>query len=274
MARRHFRDSFAGGIGQGRIVIAVPANILVMTATITPPMDAPGMVRLDPVIRMEDYKTALSFYLSQIGGCIDQIIFVENSGSDVSALRASVKDHGEEERVLFYVYDGLDYPSVYGRCYGELRLLDEIMSASIVAKWPVGTMFWKVTGRYKVVNLETMIRNRPVNIDFYCDVRTAGQRPWLDMRFMAWTRLGYEAVLRGVFEGVREDANHFRPGEETAYRLIKPRLADTKSWSIWTHEPRIDGVRAYDGKNWSRGRQLVVYWLRSLQRRALGRVLL
>jgi hypothetical protein len=255
-------------------VIPVATNILVMTATITPPVDAPGMVRLDPVIRMEDYKTALSFYLHHIGSSIHHIIFVENSGSDVSALRALVKDHGKEAWVVFYVYDGLDYPPVYGRCYGELRLLDEIMSTSIVAAWPSDTMFWKVTGRYKVINLHTMIRSCPVNIDFYCDVRTARQRPWLDMRFMAWTRLGYETVLRGVFEGVREDENQSRPGEETAFYLIKPRLADTQSCSTWTREPRIDGVRAYDGKNWSRGRQFAVYWLRSFQRYALGRVLL
>lgn len=247
------------------------SNILIMTSTVRPPPGTPNMVRLDPALRMADYKSALTFYLKQLGKEIDQIIFAENSGADTSILREVVAERGQDASVNFHACYGLNYPPVYGRCYGELRLLDEIMSSPIVASLPSNAMFWKVTGRYKITNLAAMIRSRPAEVDFYCDMRTTGPRPWLDMRFMAWTRQGYEAVLREVFERVREDENRFRPGEEKAFEVIKPRLLKTRSWTYWVREPRIDGIRAYDGRSYIRGRQLVVFWLRNLQRRTIGR---
>ena len=245
-------------------------NILIMTSTIRPPADSPGMVRLDPALRMGDYKSALSFYLKQLGNGIDQIIFVENSGSDLSELQELVAKRGAEASVYFHGYHGFTYPQIYGRCYGELRSLDEIMSTRIVANLPGNTLFWKVTGRYKVINLRNMIRTCPADLDFYCDMRTTSRRPWFDMRFVAWTRTGYEAVLRGVFEEVREDEHQFRPGEETAFHVIEPRLLKTRSKTYWVREPFIEGIRAFDEQNWNRGRQLVVYWLRHLQRRTIG----
>ena len=249
-------------------------NILIMTATVTPPPDCPGLVRLEAATRMGDYRSALSFYLRHLGKGIDNIIFVENSGSDISVLRELVAKEGQEAFVHFHVYNGLNYPPSYGRCYGELRLLDEIMSTGLVAGFPADAVFWKVTGRYKVINLRSMISNLPIEVDFYCDMRNSGQRPWFDMRFMAWTRDGYEAVLRGIWKYVREDNNQLRPGEEMAFKAIKPRLHNTRSCSNWVREPRIDGFRAYDGQNWIHGRQLLVYWLRNLQRRTIGRPIL
>ena len=105
---------------------------------------------------------------------------------------------------------------------------------------------------------------------FFCDMRTTGLQPRFDMQFISWTKAGYEAVLRGVFERIREGEHQFRPGEETAFGVIEPRLRNTRPCSSWVREPRTDGIRAYDGKNWHSGRQLILYWLRNLQRHLIG----
>src|SRR6185436_3153008 len=64
-----------------------PRHYLVMTATITPPPDAPGLTRTDPQLRHDDYQIALTHYCALLGDCLDGIVFAENSGSDLTDLR-------------------------------------------------------------------------------------------------------------------------------------------------------------------------------------------
>ena len=65
-----------------------PMNILIMTATITPKADVRSLGRKDPALRRKDYEDALWFYGKLVGQCIDRIVFVENSESDLSSLEA------------------------------------------------------------------------------------------------------------------------------------------------------------------------------------------
>jgi hypothetical protein len=106
------------------------SNILLMTATITPPDHVPFLQRIDPHVRLQDYEKALKFYLSLMNRCIDSIIFAENSNSDVSVLQAIVDQAGVNEQVEFIVFDGLDYPPSYSRAYGEFKLIDYVMNNS------------------------------------------------------------------------------------------------------------------------------------------------
>ena len=95
----------------------------------------------------------------------------------------------------------------------------------------------------------------------------------MDMRVMSWTRDGFEAILTDFHEEIREDINQGRPGEETAYLQLGPRIGSTPVCLCLNREPLIDGIRAYDNQNWSQGRQRIVYHLRQLQRLVLRRVI-
>jgi len=246
-----------------------------MTATIRPSPDATGVQRLDPALRLGDYERALSFYLDQLDNGIDTICFAENSHSDLGSLRALVAARGASDRVLFVEQREPLHPPAYGRCYGETMLLDEAMSALQAHGCPPDTIFWKVTGRYKVLNLARMLQSRPRGADLYIDMRSRFSQRWADLRLMSWTAPGYARALKGIAPSIREDTNEYRPGEEAAYDVLSERIkaADIDAVTSFRVEPLIDGIRAFDEKNWSAGRQRVVYYARNLQRAVLGRVL-
>ena len=132
-------------------------------------------------------------------------------------------------------------------------------------------MFWKVTGRDVVTNLGTMICTCPAGVDFFATCALPvfsrgltcnsfhGQK--LDMR------LSCEASSSG---SVKVNINFVQAKKLRLACVTEPRLRNTRSCSSWVREPRTDGIRAYDGKNWHSGRQLIVYWLRNLQRHLIG----
>lgn len=241
-------------------------NILIMTATITPPLGAPGLLRIDPKIRLSDYEKALSYYVKALGKIIDKIIFAENSNSNIENLREIVLAAGKEFDVEFIVYDGMDHPPSYGRCYSESKLLDYVMSNSEIAAFAgQNDFFWKITGRYSLLNLRSMIESRPSCI-FYCDLRRFPS-PWADMRFMGWTKAGYQSVYNNIAQHIREDINGGRPGEETLYKRLQGSYKSLDGFAaVLAREPLFDGVRAYDNKNWSKGRQWLVFVIRQMQR--------
>lgn len=241
------------------------ANILLMTATITPD-DAPELVRTDPALRLEDYRQALDFYIGQLGavtpgGPLDGIVFVENSDSDVSTLRALAQERGAADRVEFIAnYGRQSYPGRH-RSVGESRLLDHGMATSrLIAAAGDGAVVWKITGRYQVRNLATMVRTAPARFDLYCDLRS---RPmtWLDLRFMAWTRAGYDRWLQGISERLGAD-----PREPAMYDYVLA-IRDPGVVKRYRAEPLVDGVRGWDNAHYARGRALAKFWLRTAARR-------
>ena len=123
-------------------------NVLLLTATVTPPIGMPLLARTDPVQRLQDYTQALRFYLPLLGSTFDSIVLAENSASDISSLRRLAVEKGAQERVEFLSFFGLDHPPSYGRGYGEFKLVDYAMRHS---QFLNGDAYvWKCTGRYVV----------------------------------------------------------------------------------------------------------------------------
>lgn len=238
-------------------------NILLMTATITPD-NPPELARVDPELRLGDYAHALAFYIDQLeADAIQGIVFVENSDSDVSSLVALAAGRGVADRVEFIAnYGRNSYPGRH-RSYGESRLLDHAMATSrLIADAGDRAIIWKITGRYQVRNLARMVKTAPRRFDLYCDVRN---RPiaWLDLRFMAWTRVGYDRLLRDIATRLGTD-----PKEPEMYSYIT-QVADPAVVKRYRTEPLIDGVRGWDNHNYAKGNGMVKFWIRSASRKLL-----
>jgi hypothetical protein len=235
-------------------------HILLMTATITP-HNARNLARTDPVARLQDYNEALGFYLGLIDRPLHGIIFVENSDSDVTTLRQLVASRGLSGRVEFLCNYGVHLYSEKGRAHGEFKLLDYAMTASImVIEAGVNHVVWKITGRYTVKNLASMIASAPRGFDAYVDMKDHPRR-WMDMRLMAWTSTGYDRIFRGVADDLdsRTHEMHMRdylPKRAQGARLV-PRFSK---------EPFIDGVRGWDNNNYSKGGELLKCYVRSVGR--------
>jgi hypothetical protein len=247
-------------------------KILLLTATIAVPSGAPGIARTDPVLRLQDYKETLAFYTRFINRGIDRIVFAENTGFDLQSLREIAAIKNVASSVDFVSFHGNDFPPSYGRCFGEAIIFDQVMQNC--GNYPADTIYWKSTGRYQIQNFDQMMKTMPQGADFYCDLRRRGSMRWADMRIMAWTRKGYDEFLANIAQSLREDINE-TAGEIVLYHLLANRFASStlryaKSFAI---EPLIHGFRAQDNRNWSLGRQRLVYHARSVQRRVLGRVI-
>lgn len=242
-------------------------NTLLLTATIRPPPGAPNLHRIDPRQRMNDYIHALDFYCRLPKEIIPRIVFVENSASNLSPLQEVVLKANALGRVEFLSFDGQDHPPQYGRGYGEFKLLDYAMEHSYtLGSANVDDVLWKVTGRYRVLNLVTLVHTAPSDFQLYCDIRD-WPIPWVDLRIFGCTVSGYQYLLRGIYSQLKANVINMAPEQ-----YLRPSIGElAKSHRVVTRfrrEPRVDGIRGVDSKNYSSRSNLLKYLFRSSIRHA------
>jgi hypothetical protein len=122
-----------------------PSFLLVMTATIVPAANA-GVKRSDPQLRLEDYKRALRYWLQYPHPAADRILFLENSGADLSALKAIASNENPRSKpVEFLSLPGNEIPAYSNYGYTEMQLLDDGLAQSQLRRET--THMIKVTGR-------------------------------------------------------------------------------------------------------------------------------
>lgn len=219
-------------------------QVLLLTATITPPAGVPSLARTDPAQRLQDYAKALSFYLPMAGRSFDGIVFAENSASDLAPLRRLASAHGE--RIEFLSCSGLDYPPSHGRGYGEFKLVDHAMRQAQLLRQPA--IVWKCTGRYVVRNIEVLLSSRPP-VDLYCHMRNHPYR-LCDLYLLSFNRQGYEGAVEGVYRHLRND---IVPGTHTMEEVLFRRLVDALPQHLsvqrrFRHIPVIQGVRGWNNR--------------------------
>jgi len=222
-------------------------DVLLLTATITPPAGMPTLVITDVESRRRDYERTLAFYTGLIGRCFDRIVFCENSLSDLDSLRAVAAEAGHAERVEFVSFNGVDHPPEFGRAYGEFRLIDHAMEhARALAEAAEDQVVWKCTGRYLIRNMAKLVRDRPRRFDLYCNKRNV-PIPWCDMYFLAWNRAGYEVALRGIAPQVKEGPEAGGEAPESRFRRIIDACGDRLALTPrFRHVPLIDARRGWD----------------------------
>jgi len=222
-------------------------NTVLLTATITPPPGATNLARIDPEIRLGDYRKAFDFYCAILAeGIIDQLIFAENSGSDTSSLRDVAKRHGVTARTEFISHPGLDYPPEYGRGYGEFMLVNKAMASSLlIRELPADAAIWKITGRYILRNIAEMIASRPAGTDFYCHCRNMPTR-WIDLFVLCWNKKSHAELLDGIYRHLREDRLH-GPCEPAFREQIEGDGFRSTIVKRFRTIPRLEGHRGVDG---------------------------
>jgi hypothetical protein len=114
-------------------------------------------------------------------------------------------------------------------------------------------VIWKLTGRYLVSNLASLIETKPRDVDLYCNLRTFPEL-WADMYLLSWTKAGFEGFLRGIADRLRQDA----PGgtSERKFRLLIDEARREGRLRIaprFRRVPIIDAVRAYTNRHYTEG---------------------
>jgi len=244
---------------------------LILTATITPPEGVPELVRTDPAVRLRDYLTAFEFYLKVPTRILPRIVFAENSDSDVTPFRDLADRLGLGKEVFVTSHQGNDHPASYGRAYGEMKLLDRIMTEfEPVSSLPPDALFWKGTGRHILRNIDRMITTAPRSYDLYCDLKNR-PIPWFDMRFFSFSMAGYREFFLGRYPEVRDAFSFPEPGtrevaEIMIRRWIGQRLPNPKIHPRFRVEPFVQGIRGWDNASYSRGRGFAKFMMRNVSR--------
>lgn len=214
-------------------------HIILLTSTIRPKPNQTNLTLTDPLERLKDYRTALEFYQRQLElKVLDRVIYVDNSGYDLKAL----SDAFSHPNIEWISFNGLDYPTHYHRGYGEFKLINYAFENSPTLRiLNSSDRVWKVTGRYIIKNISTVIRTSPKNYDLYINKHDN----WVDMEVMSWSQLGYEKFINVVWPNF---ATAKVPELILSEKLSEPtlageiRVADSFFWT-----PIIIGRRGTDG---------------------------
>jgi hypothetical protein len=126
-------------------VIEAMRNIVLLTATITPPPNAPDLVRTNPADRLADYQNALRFYCRLLERDVfDALVVAENSNSDMAPLIAVAAERGCLERCEFLGFDAArGSVARRSRFSGEIRMMARALEQSrIVAENRLVPSLW------------------------------------------------------------------------------------------------------------------------------------
>jgi hypothetical protein len=194
--------------------------LLVMTATIRPASNA-NVQRADPALRLADYQRALRFWLAETHGSAARILFLENSGSDLSSLQAIAEHENPAGKpVEFLSIPATPIPAGLNYGYSEMELLDCGLERSELRR--TTTHMIKTTGRLIFPALGAALDLLPAAPELLIDCR---RFPWprrgadARVQLFACSHAYYDRYLRGSQHAM--NATNLRLLEQLLYsRLI------------------------------------------------------
>ncbi len=238
---------------------ATDKQVIFLTATISPRVGTYLLARFDPELRRKDYVDAFRFYAS----CVAQhgsyqLVLVENSGSSVQEFLEIAEEYGIADRTECLTYLADDNPE-FSRFYLEAALIRKALEMSALMQAD-GVTIWKITGRYIIPNIASIITKQPKNFDIYLNFRNYPQRA-LDFYVAGFTRAGMSAIVNRIadrFETHVTGEDLLRDAvEEGVYDDLKvvPRLNVV---------PKIKGARGHDNRSYHGAVQSLKYITRVL----------
>lgn len=214
-----------------------PAALL-LTATIDPG-STKLVARNDPVLRFGDYKRALLSWRAQSHV---PIVFCENSGYDLTILRALV-DERPGCAVEFLSFDKNHHAATRGKGYSELELMSDALTTSHVLA--SSRLIIKCTGRLIVSNAHPVIRSIAASdFDVMCTLKQ--NLSFADTRFFAATPQFLRDHLFPMASLIDDDRGTFL--EHAVACAVGNALAHRKRWRPFPIRPRLQGISGTHGK--------------------------
>lgn len=213
-------------------------HLLLLTATVRPAAGQPSLALRSPDERLAEYEQALAFYQDLLSrGQIDGIVFGENSGYDLSRLAARFP-HPAIEWVAIEPPPG---SLGFHRGHAEFQLIDALFArARMLGELGPDDLVWKVSGRYVVANLGTLVRCAPRHVDFYA----MADRHWVELSVLAWSAAGYRTLIQGLY---RRFASTEAPELIFRRRLDELAPGALKCVLSFRWPARVQGRRGTDG---------------------------
>ncbi|UHC17903.1 hypothetical protein LRS73_08650 [Methylobacterium currus] len=245
-----------------------PVTIL-MTGTIAPPSGMPGTRRNDPRIRQREYLDAFSFYLNIDDKFVDRLIFLQNSNNSLKEF-TDLAAASNTQKQINLIRCPSEYSAEMGKGYGEFMMIDygiRVLRDSGI--FDNSSIFWKITGRLRLINISEMISTSPEPYDLYCDLRylpfikdTLGGNSWMELRAFSFSLDFYSSVLE----------NQYERGfvlEKEFFKIVLEQMKQER-WKIvprFRRQPVIQGVSGYSNVSYSSPKYRVKNAIRTAARR-------
>lgn len=149
---------------------STPLYSLLATACVAPPSH-PGLKRVDPALRMQDYLSALSTLAAIDDPRLGALVVLENSGMDpgvfIKELVASLGTQPLRRSIEVVSYVAPPRPSTMHYGYAEFQMIDLLMDHSTL----LTSHFVKITGRYRFPALSRLLDHVPSQPCWLCDAQ-------------------------------------------------------------------------------------------------------
>lgn len=237
-------------------------NVALITSTISPKPDVLALKVVDASERLSQYCASFSFYLGLLlEGVFDRIVYVDNSGYDLGALRSMAAEKGAAERVEFLSFRPQREGAGNNRLYLELEIVDHFFAQSRTLAAAGDCLVWKITGRYMIKNAGAIVRaaGRREPFDMIINHRNHPYKV-VDFYFVGLNRKAF-----GLLFAANPEAYRGRKDGEITLREGLDAL-DAGSLKLVKRLPRvplIQGVRGHDGSSYGKGKDFLKYLLRS-----------
>ena len=103
---------------------------IILTCTINPG-DMPNLVRINTETRLQDYKKSFNFWINNKD--TNKIIFIENSGYDLTFFKNLAKSNQEKEIEILSTNSNNFLDKERGKGYGEHTCLKEVFDLSKIS---------------------------------------------------------------------------------------------------------------------------------------------
>ena len=228
--------------------------VVLLTATVDPR----GMVRTvisDPDTRLREYHAVIGDVMSQLPTV--PIVVCDNSGRGVEQGAQGETVASWPDQVQFVSFDDHGEAVLRGKGYGEMGIIEHVLENVPVVK--AADLIVKVTGRYRVVNMGTLIPEIAAlgSIDVVVDL-VAGMTQ-ADCRFFAASPRFLRDYLIPLRESIDDD--HDVCFEHVLARAVHRAMADGLVWRPMPDVPVIVGRSGTNGRLYASG------WVRVLIRR-------
>jgi len=224
-----------------------PKELIFLTGCINPA--GMSFTKLqDPEIRKRQYIDAIHFYLKTTEL---PVLFVENSGTDISQTFQYEINEGRLEMITF---DGNHYNKNLGKGFGEMLIIERALGYSRLLK--DAHFIYKITGRYKLLNLKSFLNQFKENNRIELMVDLKKQLQYADSRFWGSSNRFLREVLLKYKDEVNDSVNLFF--EHALCYATHEAISKKYCFASLKYKPRFKGTYATDNKKYQSS---LIYWL-------------
>jgi hypothetical protein len=243
--------------------------LLVMTACVDPSRGEYRLNRADPTLRLEDYETALRFWLSFPDRRIQNILFIENSNYPLDRLESIARnDNPLKKNIEFLSLDCNWYPPGGHYGYAELRMLDLGLQRSRLRNST--THMIKVSGRFKFPSLPRLLDRLPADFDAVADtrawltIRKRLERPYVTTQIILFAHSFYKLHLQSCYHELESGTESHM--EVIYYRKLAELSAASKIIFRFPCNVSPVGFPAHRNRSYSHPSQVMVNGFRAVAR--------